>query len=240
MSTFKPIKSKKYNPKTGASLYATQRKDFIQEFKTLPLSNTSQAYSMFRRSLGLQNVKAGYRPFTKTYNFPFVTQSKEYHKRREMTLSRFAEFLRQRLGEAPESSQNNLVAQATLTLKKLRHFQKILFGLRLRKSLTPKVVRFTSQLAKAAIKKDSPFSFYHRPYSRSSLLRFYSKRRKKVVRAHRTPRLKAIHFYIPTYLQRDFTTLRAIKIQSPSLEDIQYPFRISLAKRHSFYRAKGF
>ena len=53
-------------------------------------------------------------------------------------------------------------------------------------------------------------------------------------------RRKSVHFFIPSYLQIDFRTLRAVKIQSPSLEDIYYSFRISLPKVYSFYQAQGF
>lgn len=241
-SSFKSIKGKKHNSTEGSNLYAVQRKDFLLESKSLPsvFLNVSKNYSRFRRTFGLLNSKGAYRRPVKTYGFPFVTQSKGYSKRREASLGRFTEIVKQHITNAPLDSRTHIANQANLTLSKLRHFHKLFFVLRLRKSLTPKVIRFVKQQASPLLKKASFSTFYRRPYTRSSLVRLYRKRRKKVIRAHRTPRLKAVHFFIPSYLQRDFSTLRAVKIQSPSLEDIQYPFRASLAKRHSFYRAKGF
>ena len=116
------------------------------------------------------------------------------------------------------------------TLDKLKQFQKMYLRLKWRKTFFAYKTRTTSK---------------QRGYSkttnmRKAFLRFYSKRYKSTIRSIKVTRLKGVHFYIPSYLQIDFRTLCAIKIQSPSYEDIYYPFRTSLAKRYSFYRSKGF
>lgn len=178
--------------------------------------------------------------------YPYVTQSQSYQKAVFTCRRRLLEYLHQLSVEDTDkvkhysgkiSSTNQRV---NATLKKLQHFQKLFLSLRLRKSLVPQVIRFRKQNEKQERFKKEVTGFYRRPFVRSRLMRFYTKRSKKRIRAQKFPRIKGTHFYIPTYLQRDFRTLRSVKIQSPSREDIYYPFRISLAKMYSFYRAKGF
>ena len=82
--------------------------------------------------------------------------------------------------------------------------------------------------------------FAHQSSKRTKLLRFYFKKYKKTTQKKKIIRLKGVHFFIPSYLQRDFRTLRAIKVQSPSHKDTFYPFRISLPKRYAFYRSRGY
>ncbi len=167
----------------------------------------------------------------------YSTKSKESLKRRSVSgLHKFLIFFLQHYADIDVGND----AKYEVTLKKLYHYQKLSLALRVRKSLIPQVTRINKTPSYLKFKNAKPFKFYRRPYTRSMLLRFYSKRHKKVVRAQKMPRLKAVHLFVPTYLQRDFRTLRAVKIQSPRQEDIYYPFRISLAKRYSFYRAKGF
>jgi len=63
---------------------------------------------------------------------------------------------------------------------------------------------------------------------------------KKKKRKKARIRLKPVHFFIPNYLQMDFRTLSVIKIKSPIYIDMHYPFQISLAKTHSFYKSQGY
>lgn len=72
------------------------------------------------------------------------------------------------------------------------------------------------------------------------LIRLFWQRLKKKKRKKMTIRLKAVHFFIPSYLQRDFRTLSVIKIKSPVFKDRHYPFQISLSKTYSFYKSQGF
>lgn len=73
-----------------------------------------------------------------------------------------------------------------------------------------------------------------------ALRRFRRQRQLKKERSRKIPRLKAVHWYVPSYLHRDFRTLRAVRISSPALEDIHHSFQVSLAKVHSFYRSRGY
>jgi hypothetical protein len=116
-------------------------------------------------------------------------------------------------------------------IDKVLHYQKIGFSSRFRKIMLPRSFRYV-----AGKKKKIGYYFS----KRNSLMRFYLKKHKKSVHNKKRVRLKGVHFFIPNYLQIDFRTLRVIKIQSPSEEEIYYPFRISLPKRYSFYRSKGF
>jgi hypothetical protein len=65
-------------------------------------------------------------------------------------------------------------------------------------------------------------------------------RRNKASRRRKTPRLKPVHRFFPAHLQRDLRTLRAVRVQSPTVEDTHYSFRGSIAKIQTFYRSKGF
>jgi len=130
------------------------------------------------------------------------------------------------LSEAPIDFKK----QNTL-LKKRVHYQKIAFSNRFRKISLPKSFKYV------AGKRNKTA---HHFFKRTKLRRFYFKKYKKSVQSKKRIRLKGVHFCIPAYLQIDFRTLRVIKVQSPSEEEIFYPFRISLPKRYSFYRAKGF
>lgn len=121
----------------------------------------------------------------------------------------------------------------TIFAQKLIHYQKLAFSLRFRKATLPSSFRYINK------NKRKPVVTHFR-FKRTKLLRFYFKKYKKVVQNKKMIRLKGIHFFIPSYLQVDFRTLRAVKIQAPSQEDIYYPFRISLPKRYSFYRSRGY
>jgi hypothetical protein len=77
-------------------------------------------------------------------------------------------------------------------------------------------------------------------FSSSALLRFLIQRQAKKERRRKFPRLKAVHWYVPSYLHRDFRTLRAVRIKSPSTDEIHHSFQASLGKLHSFYRSRGF
>jgi len=121
-----------------------------------------------------------------------------------------------------------------ITVNKLHIYQKLYFSLRLRKSFIPSLTRFTTK------NTDNKFSYYNNAYKRKKLFRFKSKQNKKQLRYNKIVRLNPVHFFIPSYLQRDFRTLRAIKVQSPCPDSLHYPFRISLAKTYAFYHSKGF
>jgi len=118
-----------------------------------------------------------------------------------------------------------------ILIDKVLHYQKIAFSNRFRKMMLPRSFRYVAG-------KRKQIGYYFS--KRNSLMRFYFKKYKKSVHNKKRIRLKGVHFFIPAYLQIDFRTLRVIKIQSPSEEEIFYPFRISLPKRYSFYRSKGF
>ncbi len=127
--------------------------------------------------------------------------------------------------------------------KKRHILQKRVYSLRLHKSLLPSATRLRKFSYSTKSLNNIPYkkaSFFYRAYLRGIYFRFINKRRKKRIRRRKIIRLKKLHFYIPTYLHVDFRTLRAIKISSPSLEEINYSFRGSLAKVYSYYSARGF
>lgn len=136
-----------------------------------------------------------------------------------------------------ESKKNNLFAI------KRAQFQKLVFSLRFRKSKLPVGLRYRQKTDEKTgqrsfisklIRKNNDY------FMRSKLIRFYRKKRKKRIHNKKIIRLKGVHFFIPSYLQIDFRTLRAVKVQSPGQENIVYPFRISLSKRYAFYRSKRY
>jgi len=122
----------------------------------------------------------------------------------------------------------------SIIVDKLHLYQKLYFSLRMRKSFLPSVTRFSNKIS------ENTFSYYQNTYKRKKLFRFKVKQNKKKLRYNKIVRLNPVHFFIPSYIQIDFRTLRAIKVQSHCPEDMHYPFRISLAKMYAFYNSQGF
>lgn len=151
-------------------------------------------------------------------------------------LNRFTRRAKDRFGYLYQTNlEGTFTEKQAILAQKLTHYQKLAFSLRFRKSALPSSFRYTkmSKQKRQAIVR-------HHTFKRTKLLRFYFKKYKKEVQNKKRIRLKGIHFFIPSYLQMDFRTLRSVKVQSPSQEDIYYPFRVSLAKRYSFYRSRGY
>jgi hypothetical protein len=71
------------------------------------------------------------------------------------------------------------------------------------------------------------------------LYSFYLKQQAKVNRKKRTPRLKNMHWFVPSYIHFNFKTLQGVLCKSPSTKDIHFPFKGSLLKVYSFYRSTG-
>jgi len=113
-----------------------------------------------------------------------------------------------------------------LLIQKFNNYKKLAFSLRFRKIGLPSVYKYKGNNLQA--------------FTRTKRLRFYFKKYKKTRQNKKIIRLNGVHRYLPSYLQMDFRTLRAVKIQTPSEENIVYPFHMSLPKRYSFYRSRGF
>jgi hypothetical protein len=149
-------------------------------------------------------------------------------------LSRFTQRARDRHSYVQQSNYDSASNEKGFILAdKLSHYQKLAFSLRLRKAALPASFRYLN-------KQKLQTSVRHHTFKRTKLLRFYFKKYKKAIQNQKRIRLKGVHFFIPSYLQMDFRTLRAVKVQAPSQADIYYPFRVSLAKRYSFYRSRGY
>ena len=82
---------------------------------------------------------------------------------------------------------------------------------------------------KLSIKKRVP--------SGNSLTYFLIRRRFRIRRNKRIPRLKEIHWALPKYIYMDFKTLRAVFLYSPGVKEINYSFKCSLPKIVSFYKS---
>jgi ribosomal protein S4 len=115
-----------------------------------------------------------------------------------------------------------LVEQHRLWSRQLDHLYRNILRLRLRRLF------YSGREARAGGKS--------RP---RPLLYFLARRRSKEDRRRRVPRLKAVHWFIPTYMLFDFRTLRAVVVEAPRQEQTHYSFRCSLTKIHSFYRTMG-
>lgn len=118
-----------------------------------------------------------------------------------------------------------------LFIDKLQQLQKLVISRRLRKVLLPSISTSTLYKGQKTLYKGSP--------ARKQFVRAQHRLLNKQKRLRKVARLKAVHRYIPAYLQRDFRTLRAVKIKSPGAEEIYHPFRASFAKRRSFYKVRG-
>jgi len=67
------------------------------------------------------------------------------------------------------------------------------------------------------------------------LLNRYKKRRRR-----RLPRLKKVHWHIPSYRHLDPQTLQVAIVRAPQASELHYPFRCSPSKIVSFYKSRGF
>ena len=75
---------------------------------------------------------------------------------------------------------------------------------------------------------------------RSPLYYFLIYRRLKKARRLSVPRLKSVHWYIPSYIHFDFKTMQAVFLHHPLPEEIFYSFKCSLPKITSFYKSRGY
>jgi len=75
---------------------------------------------------------------------------------------------------------------------------------------------------------------------KNPLYYFLMYRKVKKMRKLAIPRLKSVHWYIPTYIHFDFKTMQAVFLHHPLPEEIYYPFKCSLPKLTSFYRSRGY
>jgi ribosomal protein S4 len=74
----------------------------------------------------------------------------------------------------------------------------------------------------------------------SSAAYFLLHQRRKLRRQRRLPRLKKVHWHIPSYRHFDARTLQVARIRAPQLTELHYPFRSSISKILSFYKSRGF
>ena len=216
-------------------IFIKQIKTFLQKiFQTVPKSIFKNKKKVFFSSIGL------FRPYIKIqllqHKIFFLKKKKQkkskfytfrikiYAKRLYKFITIFILINRKKRA----FFGNKYIERYQVLFKKLHQYQKIAFSLRLYKTFLPR----TLKRKRKKYSKVVPL--------RSKILRYVIKRRKKKIRGIKNIRRKSIHFFIPSHLQIDFRTLRAIKMQSPKLEDIYYSFRISLPKIYSFYRSQGF
>lgn len=73
---------------------------------------------------------------------------------------------------------------------------------------------------------------------KTPLFYFIMKKRKKARRRLSVPRLKGVHWYIPSYIHFDFKTMQSIFLYHPLAQEIHYSFKASLPKLFSFYRSR--
>ena len=219
--------------------FVFQIKNFLEEvFQT---SNKNISYEIkdsftspirvFRPFMQLPGIEVNYKKKSE-YSTQIFIFSKILYKFITIFITIINKDLINNLKDSEKYKKNLLI------FKKLHQFQKIAFSLRLYKTFLPIVKKFIKN--KKYSKKQKYSKTYRQLQRRAKRLRFSVKRRKKKNRGLKNIRRKSVHFFIPAYLQMDFRTLRAVKVQSPNLEEIYYPFRISLPKRYSFYRSQGF
>lgn len=76
--------------------------------------------------------------------------------------------------------------------------------------------------------------------ARGNILTFFLINRKyKKERRLSLPRLKPIHWYVPSYIYFDAPTLRGVLLYTPQANEIVYSFRCSLSQIYSFYKSLG-
>ena len=123
---------------------------------------------------------------------------------------------------------NSSVAQQPIFVRKLRNYLKLILAIRIRSSFLPRLT-FTGR------QKQN----YARSSRRQALVRFNFTRRTKIERRRKFVRLQPVHFIRPSYIQRDFRTLQAVLVHTPTSEEIPFPFRGSLNQIETFYHSRG-
>lgn len=150
----------------------------------------------------------------------------------QIRLTSFCNIIKKWNHDLKQNQSPERYAKNELFTKKRIHYQNFVFSSSFRKISLPRPFRYSKYN-----KNKIAGQFF---YKRTKMKRFYFKKYIKTIHNKKIVRLKGVHFFIPNYLQIDFRTLRAIKIESPNEKERFYPFRISLPKRYSFYRSKGF
>ena len=74
---------------------------------------------------------------------------------------------------------------------------------------------------------------------KSSLYYFMIYRKKKKRRFAAVPRLKQIHWYVPSYTYFDFNMILTYLLHNPTKKEIYYSFKFSLLQIQAFYRSRG-
>jgi hypothetical protein len=64
-------------------------------------------------------------------------------------------------------------------------------------------------------------------------------RKKKKRRFAAVPRLKQIHWYVPSYTYFDFNMILTYLLHNPTKKEIYYSFKFSLLQIQAFYRSRG-
>lgn len=103
---------------------------------------------------------------------------------------------------------------------------RLRLALRLRKSFLPR----TRSSLRRRVTVSSP---------RTRRIRLLVARRAKAERRRKIIRLRPVHRRIPTYIHRDFRTLRAVRLHQPAPEESVFPFRATLTQVATFFRARG-
>lgn len=143
-------------------------------------------------------------------------------------------------GKEEEKLLNQSILHKTYshTLKKKQYLEsKTKFTLDKIQKMVEPIVRRRIRYRRWWSKND--FDSKNKTLKRNALYYFLIYRRFKSNKQLSTPRLKSVHWYIPSYIYFDFRTIKAVFLYNPLPEEIQYSFKCSLSKIHSFYRSRG-
>ena len=92
----------------------------------------------------------------------------------------------------------------------------------------------TAEQEKKSIKK-----YQEKVKRRMGLYYFFLYHRKKRKKRKKSPRLRRVHWYIPSYVHFNFISLETTMIHAPLPKEIYFSFKGSLSKLHAFYRSRG-
>jgi hypothetical protein len=74
---------------------------------------------------------------------------------------------------------------------------------------------------------------------RNAIYYFFMSRRFKRRKRRSVPRLKMVHWYVPSYMHFDPITMESMMLHDPLPSEIHHSFKCSLPKLHAFYRSRG-
>ena len=123
-----------------------------------------------------------------------------------------------------KARENLMVRKTIFWRKKLLSYYNLFFHRYIREKTLKSFYKASPNLDKKTLKGNL-------------LTYFLVRHQRRLKHAQRIPRLKKVHWAIPSYMHFDARTLRAVLLYQPMPQQIHYSFKCSLGSIASFYKS---